>query len=160
MPKVVVISGGLEESPERMGTAQYCANWRLGVGIAVSAQTEEIVNDYIKGYAASARGIIMQKRLEDRNLLVSDVRWVDEVYEDLPIPDQIQQYRAAGVYFSVYVDDVATATPGPPVPDQDEPGGPVICDPITGICTPAGYVYGRVEHVYIDVEKEPIYEQP
>jgi hypothetical protein len=158
MPKVVVISPGLDETPQRMGTRQYCATWRLGVGVAISARTEDMVNDFVKAYAASVRAIIMQKALEAPSLSISEIRWVDETYEDLPIPDQIQLYRAAGVYFSIYVDDVATATPGPPIPDQDEPGGPVICDPITGICTPAGYVYGRVEHVYIVVEKEAIDE--
>jgi hypothetical protein len=63
------------------------------------------------------------------------ITWLDENFVDLPISDQIKQYRAAELYFAVDVENVVTKRGGPTLPDEDP------------------YSYGQAETVDIDLVK-------
>lgn len=138
MPKIVVISPGLLNPPEKQGNGQYRALWRLGVGVATTGETESEASMMSKIYGSAVRKILLDKQSLGGGLGISEVIWIDEVYEDLPIPDQVQQYRAATIFFAVDVNNVVTARRGPSEPDM------------------APYEYGQVEEVIIDLEKDPI----
>ena len=132
MPLCVVISPGLQEEPETYERGRYTACWSLGVGIAIAAETEVLANKLAKIYGACARAILLHN--QDINGLATRVDWLDENYDDLPIEDQLMQYRAAGIYFSVDVEDAVHKYIGPAEPDQDP------YDPL-----------GQVQDVIVDV---------
>jgi hypothetical protein len=117
IPKVVVISPGLFEVPEHPeGDGYYSATWQVGVGIATAARTEEEADRKAKMYAAAMRGILIQHQdLEDPELGVSYVTWLDESYDDLDIDDQYQRARGAGVYIGVEVEDAVNRYMRPPM---------------------------------------------
>lgn len=133
MPKVVVISPGMIDEPQLFGKT-YNAQWALGVGVAMSAQSEGLANAMVKMYGAAARGIMLHQFRKTR--MSQAVRLISETYDDLPVESQFQHYRAAGVYFSVDVNDVVTKNIGPDTPDEDP------------------YAYGQVEEVFIDLIKQ------
>jgi hypothetical protein len=135
-PKVVAISPGLADTPLADGRGQYRANWRLGVGAVIAATTEVEANLRVKIYGAAFRQLFIDK--QSLNGHATAIRWVDEDYPDLPIPNQNMLFKAAATYFTVDCQDVATKWGGPTEPD-DEP-----------------YAYGIVEHVIIDLEKIPV----
>ena len=124
MPLCVVMSPGLTEEPYTRESGKYTARWNLGVGIAIAAQTETQANFQSRCYAAAVRAILLQN--QDVNGIAIRVDWLDETYDDLPaIENQLQQYRAAGVYFAIEVEYVvdkylgaASVFPGV-VPDDD-----------------------------------------
>lgn len=132
-PKVVVISPGLADTPIADGNGIYRAVWRLGVGVALAAPTEPIGNLWVKAYGAAVRKILIDK--QGLGGLSVAIRWENEQYEDMPIPDLNQLFKSAAVYFQVDCNDVSTKWSGPDNPDEDP------------------YVYGQVEHVIIDLEK-------
>jgi len=134
MPKVVVISPGLITAPHMDGTKQYQAVWRLGVGVAMTASSEREVNMLAKVYGAATRALMIDKLGRDNpDIRVLACDWIDETYDDLPIPDQLELYKAANIHFAVTVINAVTKVPGPDTPDADPYAD-----------------YGEVEHVYID----------
>jgi hypothetical protein len=135
-PKVIVISPGLAEQPIAKGDGQYIAAWRLGVGVGLAADTEAEANMLAKIYGAAVRAIMVHK--QSLGGISQVTRWIEEQYDDLPIPSQNQLYKAAAVYFMLECENVVTKWAGPEIPD-DEP-----------------YVYGRVEKVIVEIIKEPL----
>jgi hypothetical protein len=115
IPKVVVISPGLEGAPILVGSKTYRASWRVGVGVATAASEEEMANKMMKAYAGATRAIILQQLSRD-TVPIAQVEWVLETYDDLPIPGQIQQYKAASLFFVVDVETVVSKGRGPDVP--------------------------------------------
>lgn len=116
-PRVVVISPGLIGTPSLKGTGDYWATWRVAVGIAIAETTESQANSYVKAYAAAARLLLLQNG--GLGGIARGVTWLDETYPDLPIRGQLQQYRAAGVFFAVDVQNVANWKLGPIAGEQD-----------------------------------------
>ena len=118
MPLCVVMSPGLVDEPYTRESGIFTARWAIGVGVAIAAQTETEANRLSRIYGAAVRGIMMQH--QDINGLAIRVDWVDENYDDLPtIDNQLQQYRSAGVFFAVEVENVINKWAGPDEPDQD-----------------------------------------
>ena len=133
MPLCVVVSPGLVDEPFSREAGIYIARWSIGVGIAIAAETEAKANRMVKIYAATARAIVLQN--QDIGGLAIRVDWLNENYDDLPdLDNQLQQYRSAGVYFAVEVDNAINKYLGPRQPDQD---------PYTS--------FGQVQDVIIDV---------
>lgn len=105
------------------------------MGICQSAQTEEEADKQVKIYAACIRAMMLQKQGEyDSN----NTEWLEEQYDDLPIPDAVLLFRAAVLWFGVDIENIVTKKPGPDLPD-DEP-----------------YSYHTADTVEIDLEKEPV----
>jgi len=132
IPKCVVISPGLADTPLRDGSGWYRAQWQVGVGVATAQPTEEAAMMHTDIYGAAVRAIILQQVCSED--LISDVQFVNETYEDLPITNQVQLYRAAAVYFVVDVDNVVKRWGGPEEPDKDP------------------YRYGQAQTVDVDVD--------
>lgn len=135
-PKIVAISPGLADTPLSDGNGRYRAVWRMGVGAAIAAETEPQANQWAKVYGAAIRGIMLG--YPSLGGIAEAVRWIDELYEDLPIPNQNQLFKTAGVYFTIDCNDVVTRWSGPDNPNEEP------------------YAYGIVEKVIIDLEKVPI----
>jgi hypothetical protein len=135
-PKVIVIAPGLDGAPEANGSGVYSARWQLGIGSIIAANSEPLANMQSKIYAAACRAIMLN--YQSLGGLALAISWVDEQYEDLPVPNQNMLLKSAVVYFSVDCQNVATKWSGPQNPDEDP------------------YAYGIVEHVIIDIEKLPI----
>ena len=118
MPLCVVMSPGLVDEPYTRERGKFTARWAVGVGVAIAAQTETQANHLSRIYAAAVRAIMLQH--QDMNGLAIRIDWLDENYADLPaIEAQLQQYRAAGVYFAVEVEDITDKFGGPSEPDED-----------------------------------------
>jgi hypothetical protein len=133
MPLCVVISPGLVDEPITRERGIYTAQWQLGVGIAIAAETATKANMLAKIYGACSRAILMQH--QDIDGLAIRVDWLDENYEDLPdLENQLMQYRSVGVFFGIEIENVIDKYKGPPEPDQD---------PYVG--------YGQVQTVIVDV---------
>jgi hypothetical protein len=135
-PKVVVLSPGLADAPVAKGDGQYYASWRLGVGVACAATNESLANMLARVYGAAVRAIMVHK--QSLNGIAQVVRWVEESYDDLPIPSQNMLFRAAAVYFTVECENVVTKWAGPAEPDEEP------------------YGFGLVESIIIDIVKEAI----
>jgi hypothetical protein len=135
-PKIVAISPGLGNPPISNGTGQYRAVWRMGVGAAIAADSEPLANQWAKIYGAAIRAIMIN--YPSLGGLAEAVRWEDELYEDIPIPNQNQLFKSAGVFFTIDCNNVVTRWSGPETPDEDP------------------YAYGIVERVIIDLEKVDI----
>ena len=134
LPKIVVIAPGLVSSPQKKGNWTYNATWRLGIVIAVGAETEDMANTLVKGYAAAIREIMLQNSgMEDLGAI--DIAWTDESYDDLPIPNMNQLVKAASLYFDIELSDVATRGRGPTAPDE------------------AAYDYGEVQTADVTITK-------
>jgi hypothetical protein len=131
VPKIVVLSTGLAGEPQRDG-ANISATWRLGVGIAVAAKTEEDANDLVKVYGAIIRDIFMH---HPGILGVAlDTRWIDEQYIDIPIDDAIMQFKAANEWFEVTIPIVVQKWMGPKaVPEEDVRGYANTIDIVSGL---------------------------
>jgi hypothetical protein len=138
LPKVVVVSPGLADTPLPQGQGRYRAIWRLGIGVAVSASTEQLANMLTKSYGATVRAIILQQQQLDESIPgVVEITWIEESYDDLDIPDQIMLYKAAAIYFHIDVENVVSKWAGPePPPPTDK------------------YIYGEVQEVDIALDKE------
>ena len=136
IPKIVVISAGIRGAPAQSNYKVYRATWAIGVGIAMGAPDEDEADLLMKGYCAAIRGIVLQNK--DMVPGILDIVFTDENYVDLPISNQVQQYKAGGVFFDVEIDNIVTARGGPSQPDQ------------------IAYDYGQVEEVDIDVIKVPV----
>jgi hypothetical protein len=117
LPKVVVIAPGTIGTPTKDGNGIYSAVWRLGIGIAAGAKTEDRANMVVKAYGAAIRGIMLQSSELD-TIGAVDITWTDESYDDLPIPDIVQLVKAASLYFNVSIQNVVTRGGGPALPDQ------------------------------------------
>jgi hypothetical protein len=135
-PKIIAISPGLDTSPLADGQGVYSARWQLGVGCMIAANNEPLGNMQSKIYGAACRKIMIDK--PSLGGLARAITWMDEQYEDLPIPNQNMLLKTAVITFQVDCQNVSTRWSGPDHPD-DEP-----------------YAYGRVEHVIIDLEKVAI----
>lgn len=135
LPKCVVISPGLADTPLRDGRGWYRAQWQVGVGVATAQPTEEAAMMHADIYGGAARALILQQVCGDSDL-INDVQYVNESYEDLPIVNQVQLYRSASIFFIVDVDDVVNRWKGPEVPDDDP------------------YAYGQAQEVDVDVINE------
>lgn len=135
IPKVVVISPGLIGTPKMSGNGQIRATWRLGIGVATAATDEETAKLHCDIYGAAARDIMLKL---GGGVLNGHVEWLDEQYVDLPISDQVMQYRAASIWFSVDIENVATKRGGPELPNAEP------------------YGYHRADSVTIVKIKEPI----
>ena len=134
IPKCVVISPGLADAPIRDGEGWYRAQWQLGVGVTTAQPTEEDAMLHTDIYGGAARALILQQVCDGD--LISSVQFVNESYDDLPITNQVQLYRAASVFFVVDVDNVVNRWKGPEVPDDDP------------------YDYGQAQTVEVDVINE------
>lgn len=138
LPKVVVISPGIMGTPQKKGDGTFEAIWRLGIGLAAGARTEEDANRLVKGYGAAVRGIMLQNS-ELGDIGAIDITWSDEAYDDIPVPNpNVQLVKAASIYFDIIITDVVTRTQGPVTPNDDP------------------YSYGEVQTVVIDLVKEEI----
>jgi hypothetical protein len=137
IPKVVVIAPGLLGQPQQYGAGQYRAIWRLGIGIATAAKDEESANMLVKAYGAATRMILLQKQNlgYPPDLNIAEIVWVEESYADIPIPNKIQLYKAASLFFAVDVENVVSKWKGPD-------------SPITGVPTP----WSTVETVDIELD--------
>lgn len=141
IPKIVIISPGLEGAPTRTGST-YRASWRVGVGVADGAKTERVANMRIKAYGAAIRDILIKKQNLDGNLPgIAQIVWLNETYDDLPIPDQLQLYKAASLFFTVDVENVSTRSAGPLEPATNTD---VLPD------------YSEVETVIIELDKTEV----
>lgn len=136
LPKVVVIAPGIVGTPSKDGSGQYTATWRLGVGIAIAGNTEEHANKLVKGYGAVIRAIMLQNSGMGE-IGGIDIRWTDESYDDIDLPNQTRLLKAASLYFDIDFTNVVTRRGGPTVPDQ----------------APDSYDYGEVELVDIELQK-------
>lgn len=119
LPKAVVISPGVVSAPTHPegGQAAYWATWQMAVGIATSSNSEELADYKCKMYGAAVRAIMVQHQTLERDDVMG-VRWVDESYDDLDIPDQLMSYRGAAILFAIDVEDVVTRWAGPANPDE------------------------------------------
>jgi hypothetical protein len=138
IPKVVVIAPGLFNPPIHDGVGLYRASWRIGVGVATAAKDEQSSNMRVKAYAGAVRAILLQNMDlglgESPSFSVVEIVWVDESYDDLPIPNQLMLYKASASWFVVDVNNVVKRWGGPDEPTVKAP--------------PA---YTTVEKVIIDV---------
>lgn len=121
LPKVVVISPGLEGTPTKAGQHVYRAIWRLGVGVAIASRDERTANMMVKAYGAAVRAILLQKHIEGLHGC-RGITWIEENYDDLPITNQTVLYKAANVFFTVDVEDVVSGYGGPDQPIATDPG--------------------------------------
>ncbi len=138
IPKVVVISPGMEGAPHMNGSNQYRALWQLGVGVAIAARTEELANDHVKAYGGAVRKILLDKQSLGGFEGVAQIVLTGEVYDDIDLPNPHQLYKSAGVYFLVDVENIVTARHGPKYHHQPS--------------------YGQVQEIDIDLVKVPIDE--
>jgi hypothetical protein len=139
LPKVVVIAPGTVGAPLMKGDSRYSATWRLGIGLAVGAETEKEANTLVKAYGAVVRGMMLQSSGLGAIGAVNIV-WTDESYDDLPIPNQVQLLKAASLYFNIDINNVVTRGHGPDTPDLPA----------------ADYVYSDVETVETELDKVPV----
>jgi len=134
LPRVVIICPGLMTVPLLSGDGEYRAMWRLGVGVACVAPTEDEAKLHCDIYGAAVRGIVLK---HGGKAIGGRVNWVDEQYVDLPISEQVKQYRAGSLWFSVDIANVVSNRPKPLTPDADP------------------YEWGTADTVDIDLLKEP-----
>ena len=120
LPKAVVISPGLFAPPTHpQGGGRYDAVWQVAIGIATAANSEELADYKSKMYGAAVRGIMVQHQtLDSDTISCIGVRWLDEAYDELIIPDQLMQYRATASLFAIDVEDVVARWAGPAEPDE------------------------------------------
>jgi len=145
IPKVVVLAPGLLDTPIHDGSGFYRAMWRLGVGVATAAKDEQSSNMLVKAYGAATRGIVLNKAAKESRamgLTVIEVAWIEEDYPDIPIPSQHMLYKAASLYFSFDVDNVASRYGGPEFPGTGAPTE-----------------FGEVQTVDIDLQLKGINEE-
>ena len=116
LPKVVVISEGLAAPPGSTGQGVYHAIWRVGVGVATAAKTEELANRMVKAYGAAVRALVLNKVPTTTDLNIISVSWVEETYPNINIPSPIMLFKAANVSFHIDVDDVVHRYGGPLTP--------------------------------------------
>lgn len=126
LPCLVLISPGLNGSPERHEGGRYSATWGLALAVVVSASTEAATDRLAKLYAAAMRACLVQRRLGG---LAEMVTWVGEDYTIEPA-DRRRTIGAARVIFDVDIGDVTTADSGPAGDPPDEPREP-LPDPTT-----------------------------
>lgn len=119
LPKCVILVPGLSGPPQKSGGKIYRAPWRLGIGVAIAAPTEEEALFLSQVYGAAVRAIFVHH--PSINGTVSNLIWTDESYDDLPVGGTNQQFRAASVWFSVDVDNVVNKMQGPPDPVSSGP---------------------------------------
>lgn len=119
LPRCAVVCPGTIGIPLKSGNGQYRAAWRVGIGVAMSAETEEEADIQTKIYAAVVRAVMLQKQGEYGS---NNTEWLEEAYDDLPLAGQLKQYKACAVWFSVDVEDVVTKKKGPLTPN-DAPYG-------------------------------------
>lgn len=118
LPKAVVISPGLFATPGHPeGNGKYRASWNIAIGIATSANSEELADYKTKMYGAATRAIMVQHQTLEREDVIG-VHWLDEAYDELQIPDQLMTYRAAALMFAVEVEDVVSRWAGVPEPEE------------------------------------------
>lgn len=136
-PKIVVISPGTEGQPTK-NASSWRATWRVGIGVAVGAKTEDDTDRILKCYAGATRAILLQKVQSICDMGVPSAettRWLGESYDDLDdLPNQHILYKAGTILFSIDVNTSVARYGGPPEPDLD----------------PAGY--GTADSVIIDLE--------
>lgn len=139
LPKVVVITPGLLDAPTRTGGGLYRAVWRLGVGIAAAGKDEQSANLRVKAYGAATRAILPQQQADvaQNTPGIIQIRWINETYDDLTVPNQNQLTKAASLWFSIDIENIMEQWRGPDVPATDAP--------------PA---YPDVETVIIDIEQQ------
>ena len=117
LPKIVVIAPGTVGPPLKKGTGVYDATWRIGIGVAVGAETEQESNTLCKGFGAAVRGIMLQN--SGLNVIgCIDIIWTDESHDDVPVPNRVQLVKAASLYFNATFAAVVRRGGGPRVPDQ------------------------------------------
>jgi len=121
LPKVVVLSEGLNAPPVPSNRGLYHAVWRVGVGVATAAKTEDLANRMVKAYGAAVRGLLLQKSSLDGSVDIINLTWLEETYPDLPVSNQIMLFKAAQVFFGIDVENVASRYGGPPKPTIDPP---------------------------------------
>lgn len=114
LPKVVVLVPGIIGTPQKSGAGVYRATWRMGVGIAIAAKTEEEAVSLAEIYGAIVLAIFIDH--PSINGVASRTVWIDASYDDLPTGSELQQFRSSSTWFAVDVDNVVSKTPGPPEP--------------------------------------------
>jgi hypothetical protein len=122
LPLVVVISPGLASEPRADGEGRYSGWWGLGVGVIASAAGEQNSDRMAKLYGAAVRKVLLNRQTLDDSWEFSGIEYVDEVYDDLPDPDQERSLRAARLVFRVEVQSISTRFAGPAFPTEPDPG--------------------------------------
>jgi len=125
IPSIVVVSTGLNATPPAAeGDGRYRAAWIVGVGVFTSANTRRDTNTLSRQYSAIIRAIMLQKQGLDGSIVVNQVRWMDESYNDTFQFTDEQTISFAQVIFEIEVDSVVhrfAGPVGPPDPDT-QPG--------------------------------------
>lgn len=132
IPKVVIVCPGLVGPPRKKGNGYYDATWRLGVAVACADADEDVADMLSKAYGLATRKLILDK------LRIGNVVWIDENYDDIPLPNKVMQYKAAGLFFTVDMQNVVLQGTGPDEPTEDD------------------IILGQVETIGITIIKEPI----
>lgn len=114
LPKVVIVVPGLIGPPQKDGRGVYRGTWRLGVGTMTAAQTEEEAKMLAEAYGAAVRAIFTHH--PSINGIASNLNYLDESYDEIPVGNEIQQFRVASVWFAVDIDNVVTKAAGPKHP--------------------------------------------
>lgn len=119
LPSLVVICPGLADTPRPMARTsnRFLTRWGVGVGMVVSAATEQATRELAQDYSACIRGCVMNNRKLNGASRGTD--WVDERYDALE-PDDGSELSIAGgsVTFQVEFDVDITQAPDIPLPVQ------------------------------------------
>lgn len=126
LPGAVVVCGGTADDPRIEGNDKYIAEWSVGIGVVVSADTMVNTQDLAKVYGAVVRAVMLQKR--DLEGFATGVRWLEESYDDLP-PEDARTLAVAYVTFAVQIADVVSRRGGPATPDLDPADPPLVTVP-------------------------------
>ena len=120
-PKVVVISPGTVGTSVLTGSKTYRAIWRLGVGIALAADTEEFANQQARATGAATRALILQKSSLDGSIKgIVDVSSDGESYDDIPVQGtKLQLFKSVAMYFMFDIENIVRKYGGPSQPDLD-----------------------------------------
>lgn len=133
VPLVTIISPGIMGTPVKTGQGIYRAVWRLGVGVATAAETEEQAKLLCDMYGAAAVDIMIK---QGGTALGGRIEWLDAQFVDLPIVDQLHQFRAAALYFSVDIENIYNSRARPGLPNAEP------------------YIPHTADSVIIELEKE------
>jgi len=145
IPGVVVFSPGLAGAPTMEGDGSYTAIWNVGVSVFVSAPTIAATNRLAKLYTAALRAIMVQK--QSLGGFANHVRWMDERYDDMFLPEDERTISSGTGLFEVAVTDVINKRGGPRTYPFAEPPDPT---------AQPGSQWPEAQEVIIDVENEGV----
>jgi hypothetical protein len=114
LPAALVVSNGIVAPPRRDGAGVYRAQWRVEVGVCVSASTEAKSRELAELYLAALNAVIVQHPSLEGNAMGAS--WLELTYTPLDYDSTRSLYAGSSV-FAVEVDDVVTTGAGPAEPD-------------------------------------------